>query len=149
MRLLVLGGTLFLGRHIVESALARGHEVSLFNRGVRDPKLFDGVEKLRGDRDGDLTSLHGRRFEVAVDTSGYTPIQLRAVAEVLRDTVEHYLFVSSISAYRSFPPGRHHDEYAPLSEGKEGYGALKARAEEAIEEALPGGGPARTDRRPP
>jgi 2'-hydroxyisoflavone reductase len=71
MKLLVLGGTWFLGRHIVQSALTRGHEVSLFNRG-RNPHLFDGVEKLCGDRDGDLASLRGRRFDAVVDTSGYT-----------------------------------------------------------------------------
>ena len=137
MKLLVLGGTWFLGRHIVQSALTRGHEVSLFNRG-RNPHLFDGVEKLCGDRDGDLASLRGRRFDAVVDTSGYTPVQLRAVADVLPDVVEYYLFVSSISVYRAFLPGRHYDEGAPRLEGKEGYGALKARAEEAIEEAMPG-----------
>jgi 2'-hydroxyisoflavone reductase len=61
MKLLVLGGTLFAGRHLVEAALARSHEVTLFNRGRANPELFPDVEKLRGDRDGNLTALQGRR----------------------------------------------------------------------------------------
>src|ERR1700716_2896589 len=67
MKLLILGGTVFLGRHVVESALARGHSVTLFNRGRHNPKLFPKVEKLRGDRDGDLSALGGRRFDAVVD----------------------------------------------------------------------------------
>jgi 2'-hydroxyisoflavone reductase len=138
MKLLVLGGTRFLGRHVVACALSRGHDVSIFHRGLCNPNLFDVVQSLRGDRNTDLSSLRGLRFAAAIDTSGYTPAQLRATADVLRDAVEHYLFVSSISVYREFPLGQHAGEGAPLLEGHEGYGALKARAEEAIEEALPG-----------
>ena len=72
MRLLVLGGTLFLGRHVVEAALARGHDVTLFNRGRTNPALFPEAEHLRGDRDGDLTALAGRDWDAVVDPSGYT-----------------------------------------------------------------------------
>ena len=73
MRILVLGGTQFLGRHVVDAALARGHDVTLFNRGQTQPELFPEVEKLRGDRDGDLAALEGRSFDAVVDTCGYVP----------------------------------------------------------------------------
>src|SRR4051812_29859146 len=100
MKLLILGGTKFLGRHLVEAALARGHEVTLFNRGRLNPELFPEVEKLRGDRDGGLEALRGRRWDAAVDTSGYLPRVVRDSARLLSAGVEHYTFVSSISAYR-------------------------------------------------
>jgi 2'-hydroxyisoflavone reductase len=138
VRVLVLGGTLFLGRHVVEAALARGHEVVLFNRGRRNPHLFPHIEKLRGDRDGNLAALHGRRFEAVIDPSGYRPDQVRAMTDVLGGAIAHYLFISSISVYRDFPPQRSFDEDTPLAEGDQGYGALKARCEDALEEALPG-----------
>ena len=138
VRILVLGGTLFLGRHIVEAALARGHDVVLFNRGKHNPHLFSHIEKLRGDRDGDLVALRGRRFETVIDPSGYRPEHVRAVTDVLGGAIAHYLFISSISVYRDFPPHRSFDEDAPLAEGDQGYGALKARCEDMLEEALPG-----------
>ena len=137
VRVLVLGGTLFLGRHIVEAALARGHEVVLFNRGRRNPHLFPQIEKLRGDRDGDVAALRGRRFEAVIDPSGYRPEQVRAVTDVLGGAMAHYIFISSISAYREFPPHRLFDEDAPLAQGDQGYGALKARCEETLEETIP------------
>ena len=138
MKILVLGGTVFVGRAIVEAALARGHHVTLFNRGQRNPHLFPEVEKRRGDRNGDLAALRGETFDAVIDTSGYRPEQVRAAAEALGPAIGHYTFISSISAYRHFPPGQSFDEDAPLAEGGDGYGALKARAEEAIEAALPG-----------
>jgi 2'-hydroxyisoflavone reductase len=138
VRILVLGGTLFVGRHVVEAALAQEHEVTLFNRGRRNPHLFPQIEKLRGDRDGDLSALRGRRFDAVIDTSGYRPEQVLVVTDVLGDTIAHYTFISSISAYREFPPFRSFDEGAALAEGDQGYGALKARCEEALEERLPG-----------
>ena len=138
MRLLVLGGTVFLGRHLVESALARGHSVTLFNRGRQNPTLFPRVERLRGDRDGDLSALSGRRFDAVIDTTTYTPRQARRIAEILDGRIEHYTFISSVSAYAGFPAGRSYDETAPLAEGNQGYGPLKARSEEALEAAFPG-----------
>ena len=99
MKILVFGGTLFLGRHVVEAALARGHEVTLFNRGVTNPDLFPEVEKLKGDRDGDLTALQGRRWDAVVDPSGYSPRIVRASVELLADAVDHYSFVSSVDIY--------------------------------------------------
>ena len=105
MKLLVLGGTGFLGRHIVEVALARGHEITLFNRGQHNPELFPGVEKLRGDRSGDLTALRDRHaggWDAAIDTSGFVPRVVRASAGALADSVNHYTFISSISVYADF-----------------------------------------------
>jgi 2'-hydroxyisoflavone reductase len=138
MKLLVLGGTVFLGLHVVEAALARGYSVTLFNRGRHNPDLFPKVEKLRGDRDGDLSALSGRRFDAVVDTSTYTPEQARSMAKILDRRIEHYTFISSVSAYARFPAGRTYDETAPVAKGSDGYGPLKARSEEALEAAFPG-----------
>ena len=146
MKILVLGGTVFLGRHIVEHALARGHEVTLFNRGRHNPDLFPDVEKLRGDRDGDLGGLTGRRWDAAIDTSGYIPRVVRATATALADAVNHYTFISSISVYADFRTP-HMDERAPVGTltdptveevTGESYGPLKALCEQAAERALPG-----------
>src|SRR5205823_1143309 len=100
--ILILGGTIFLGRYLVESALARGHAVALFNRGQHSPELFPDVEKLHGDRDGALDALRGRRWDAVVDTSGYLPRVVRASAELLANAVDHYTFISSISVYPHF-----------------------------------------------
>ena len=138
MKLLVLGGTVFLGRHVVEAALAAGCEVTLLNRGNREPAFAAPVEALRGDRDGDLSALRGRHFDAVVDCSGYTPQQLQRSGDALRDQVAHYVFVSTISVYARFAPGVAYDETAALTASSEGYGGAKARAEEVIEAALPG-----------
>src|ERR1700704_1015322 len=98
MRILILGGTQFLGRHAVDTALEHGHDVTLFNRGQTRPELFPDVEKLRGDRDGDLGALAGRDFDAVVDTSGYVPRLVQQTIDALGD-VGHYTFVSSISVY--------------------------------------------------
>lgn len=138
MKLLVLGGTIFLGRHVVAAALARGHAVTLLNRGHHGAALFPGVERLVGDRDGDLSALAGRAFDALIDCSGYTPAQVERSTAALGERARHVVFVSTISAYAGFEPGRVYDESAPLAAGHEGYGALKARAEEALLAACPG-----------
>jgi 2'-hydroxyisoflavone reductase len=145
MRLLILGGTLFLGRHLVEQAQAHGHELTMFNRGRTDPSQVDGVEQIHGDRERDLELLSGRAWDVVVDTSGYLPRVVGAAAEQLADSVERYLFVSSISAYGTFPhPGIDEDVPAapspPAAEEDVAshYGGLKAACERAVEAALPG-----------
>ena len=97
MRLLLLGGTKFLGRATAEAALARGHELTLFTRGETNPELFPEAEHLRGDRDGDLRALEGRTWDAVIDPSGYVPRVVRASAELLG--VDHYVFVSTISVY--------------------------------------------------
>lgn len=146
MKILVLGGTRFLGRHIVEAALASGHDITLFNRGQNNPGLFPEVEKLRGNRDGDLSALRGRHWEAVIDTCGFVPRNVRASAELLADNVSHYTFISSISVYADFsepdmnenaPVGTMPDE--SLEEiTAETYGPLKALCEWTTEKAMPG-----------
>ena len=147
MRLLILGGTKFLGRAIAETALARGHELTLFTRGQTNPGLFPDAEHLTGNRDGDLSALEGRRFEAVVDTSGYLPHVVRASAELLSPAAEHYTFVSSISAYRDFSQPVHEesplaelgdDPVDRLTEDFSNYGALKALCEREAVEAFAG-----------
>jgi len=146
MRLLILGGTLYLGRHTVEAARARGHEVTLFNRGRTNPDLFPDVERIRGDRDGDLSALAGRRWDAVIDTSGYLPRSVRAGCEVLRDSIGHYTFISSISVYadRTRPGLVEEDAIAELIAGEreevtgETYGPLKARCEQEVMTAFAG-----------
>ena len=105
MRLLILGGTIFLGRHLVDAALTRGHELTLFNRGQQGSELYPEVERLRGDRDGDLAALRGRRWDAAIDTSGYVPRVARASAELLAGAVEHYTFIPASPSTRTFASG--------------------------------------------
>jgi 2'-hydroxyisoflavone reductase len=141
MRILVLGGTQFLGRHTVDIALARGHDVTTFNRGRTRPQLFPRVEKLHGDRDGDLAALAGRSFDAVVDTSGYVP---RVVHETIAalGRVGHYTFVSSISVYADLAtpptetsPVRELD--SPTEDWREAYGELKADCEDVVRERFP------------
>jgi 2'-hydroxyisoflavone reductase len=147
MGILVIGGTGFLGRHVVEAARRRGHALTLFNRGVTAPGLFPELETLRGDRrTGDLGALEGREFDAVIDTCGYLPAEVRSVAGFLANSVAHYTFVSSISVYPDpVAPGT--DESAPVSQldgpapeevTDETYGPLKALCEQAAEAALPG-----------
>ena len=138
MKLLVLGGTVFLGRHVVDAALAAGCEVTLLNRGNYVVRFAQPVEQLHGDRDGDLSALNRRYFDAVIDCSGYTPKQLQHTADVLRGKVDHYVFVSTISVYAGFPPGQMYDESAPVTQSTQGYGGGKARAEEVIQAAFPG-----------
>jgi 2'-hydroxyisoflavone reductase len=141
VRLLVLGGTKFLGRAAVEAALARGHEVTLFNRGETNPELFPEAEKLRGDRTQDLDVLKGREWEAVLDPSGYIPSVVRASAEALADATAHYLFISSVSVYASLAEPV--DEDSPvaelgelpddkLSDDYSNYGPLKALCEQVV-----------------
>jgi 2'-hydroxyisoflavone reductase len=98
VRLLILGGTKFLGPHLVDAALAAGHEVTLFNRGKNAPPR-SGVESIAGDRDGGLSALDGRRWDAVIDTCGFAPRVVRASVEALRSRVGQYAFVSTISVY--------------------------------------------------
>jgi len=145
LRILLLGGTGFLGPHLVENARARGHTVTLFNRGKTHPELFPDVEKLRGDRNGQLDALRGRSWDAAIDTSGYVPRIVKLSAELLSKQVEQYVFISSISVYPDdVKPGA--DENTPVQqltqpgseEVRKHYGALKALCEEAADAAMPG-----------
>ena len=143
--ILVLGGTNFLGPHIVNAALAHGHTVTLFNRGKTHTELFPQLEKLQGDRDGKLEALAGRQWDAVVDPSGYVPRIVKMSAELLAPNIKHYVFISTISVYKQ-PGTPHADENAPLQTiddptnevVRENYGALKALCEQAAEAALPG-----------
>ena len=143
MRILILGGTEFVGRHIAEAAAAGGHVVTLFNRGSH-PEVLPELERVIGDRDanGDagLQRLAGRSFDAVIDVSGYLPRVVRDSARLLRDAVHFYLFISTISVYeRSDLPGR--TESAPLAELADPttetidattYGALKVACEREV-----------------
>jgi 2'-hydroxyisoflavone reductase len=144
LRILLLGGPKFLGRAVIDTALERGHEVTLFNRGTTGASLYPELERIVGDRDGGLDGLRGREWDAVVDTSGYLPRLVGASAALLADSIGHYVFVSSISVYASFAEVV--DEGSPVAEltepGSEDvgrdYGALKALCERAVEDALPG-----------
>ena len=103
MKLLVLGGTKFLGRASAEAALARGHQLTLFARGETNPDLFPEAEHLRGDREGDLSALEGRSWDAVIDPSGYVPAAVRASAELLRGGVGLYLFVDPTDRFTYWP----------------------------------------------
>lgn len=150
LKILILGGTGYLGPETVEVALAHKHEVTLFNRGRTNPQLFPDVEKLHGDRDpkkGDgLKALEGtRKWDVVIDNSGYVPRIVGASAELLKERAQHYVFVSTCSVYEDVP-GKILDESAKLmtapdpttEEVRRHYGALKALCEAAAEKAFPG-----------
>ena len=144
MRILVLGGTKFLGRAVVAEALARGHELTLFNRGTTNAELFAEVEKLRGDRTEDLSPLGGRTWDAVIDPSGYVPAVVRASAEALRDS-GRYVFISSVSVYADFDEVRREGD--PVAELRDApvdalaadfsnYGALKALCEAEVEDVF-------------
>ncbi len=100
LRILILGGTGFTGPFQVDYALARGHELTLFNRGKRPSPEWPGeVEQLHGDRNGDLKSLEGRQWDVCIDNPTSLPVWVRDAARVLKGNIGHYLFISTISVY--------------------------------------------------
>lgn len=151
LRILILGGTAFTGPHQIKYALARGHEVTIFNRGQTDPtvhpEVFDQVEKLIGDRDDDLASLEGREWDAVIDNSASIPRWVRQTAELLKDSVEIYLFTSSLSVHADNSKiGITEDDPVatiadPTTEEITGqtYGALKALCEEETRKAFPDG----------
>lgn len=153
-KILVLGGTGFLGPHFVRAALAKGHTITLFNRGKTNVGLFPDLEHLKGDREsGDLEVLKGRTFDAVVDTSGYVPAHVEATAKLFAQSASHYQFISSISVYGQFGErpevidesaevGTVDDaEVAKVETIRQSlpfYGPMKARCEAAAEAAMPG-----------
>jgi 2'-hydroxyisoflavone reductase len=145
MRILILGGTVFVGYHLVQAALKAGHEVTIFTRGQTNPELLPDVEKLHGNRDGDLASLEGKQWDAVIDTSGYIPRLVRASAKLLAEAAPHYTFISSVSAYKDLSqPGATEDSPLGVLEDKSSeevskhYGELKALCEQAVEDEFPG-----------
>ena len=139
MNILILGGTKFLGRHLVDSALARGHQVTLFNRGKTNPGLFPQVETILGDREHDIEKLAGRAWDAVIDVAGYFPRIVRLSATGLERAAGRYVFISSISVYpdailnktgidENDPVGKIEDETIEEITG-ESYGPLKALCE--------------------
>ncbi|WP_428940023.1 SDR family oxidoreductase [Fontivita pretiosa] len=150
MKILILGGTGFLGPHFVELATAHQHTVTLFNRGRTNPHLFPHHEKLQGDRDpnrnGGIKALEGRKWDAVVDTSGYVPRHVKASAELLAPNVRQYVFVSTVSVYADMSRIGI-DETAPVAQlddptiekvTGETYGPLKAACERVAEQAMHG-----------
>lgn len=141
LKILILGGTGFIGPYVVEEALRRGHTITLFNRGRSNTHLFPDVEKLVGDRNHDLSALEGRRWDAVIDNSGYTPQQVRLSVELLEDACDQYLFTSTRSVYYNYTSAVM-DEDAPtgpthLPESEwEGYGPNKVLAERIVMDAL-------------
>jgi 2'-hydroxyisoflavone reductase len=141
MKILILGGTHFIGRHLVNSARARGHEVTLFNRGQTNPDLFLKVKKIRGDRERDLDKLSGK-WDAVIDTCGYVPRVVRLSAEALKGRVGLYVYISSAAAYvdfskvgirESYPVATMEDETVE-EVTRDTYGPLKALCEKVVQD---------------
>jgi 2'-hydroxyisoflavone reductase len=137
MRILVLGGTRFLGRAIVGAALGRGDTVTLFNRGKTDPGLFPGVVTVTGDWTADLSPLDGRDWDAVIDVACYDPEVARLAAKAFANRTGRYVFVSSLSVYASQATREAQLEDAPVAELREGmtdyaqtYGPNKALCEQ-------------------
>jgi 2'-hydroxyisoflavone reductase len=146
MRIFILGGTVFLGKHLVTAALARGHDVTIFHRGEHPARdLPPGVREILGNRDESFAALADHTWDVVIDTSAFVPRQVRAAVQALADRVGRYILISTISVYaEAFQAGM--DESAPvatladpLTEEVTGetYGALKALCEQALQAAMP------------
>lgn len=153
MNVLILGGTRFLGRALMEEALNRGHKVTLFNRGT-NPEVFPEVEQLIGDRNGDVSQLENRKWDVVMDTCGISPHQIGKIAAVLGDSVKHMTYISSISVYPDWIPLNIAEDYhvhsippenvlKDIEEGTvspyEFYGGMKVACEAEAEKYWPGG----------
>lgn len=158
MKILIIGGTKFLGRHLIAAMQARNHEVTLFNRGKFSAEEFKNVEQIHGDRNSDLGKLIGKTFDAVIDTCGYLPQTVKASAEFLADKVKQYVFISSASVYAdtSKPNYDERAETGKLTDEQkekfeninlnqelngvvlgESYGALKKLCEEVAENAMP------------
>lgn len=139
MKILVLGGTNFVGRHIVEEALKKGHSITLFNRGKSNPSIFPELKKIKGDRRNDAWKLAAENWDAVIDTSAYTPSDLTPVFENVK--TEHYTFISTISVYDDFRKGAVSEESSVYGEEvkeeqvtAETYGPLKVMCEQLVRE---------------
>ena len=142
MRVLVIDGTQFVGRHIAEAAVERGHEVTLFHRGRTNADAVPTAERILGDRDADLAQLHGREWDAVVDACAYVPRQVAELADALDGRGGRQLFISTVSVYEEpAPPAI--DEDAPLAAlddptteevTGETYGGLKVLCEQVVNE---------------
>src|SRR3954451_22192525 len=115
MRILIIGGTSFVGRHMAQTALDHGHDVTLFNRGRTNPDVLPQAERLTGDRNSDLSALDGRTWDATVDVCAYVPRQVRTLLDALGGRGGHYVFVSTISVFPEDTP-QHYTEDSPSRE---------------------------------
>ena len=145
MKILIIGGTRFVGRTLAETAIKHGHELTLFNRGKSNPDLFPDIERIAGDRDHDLQLLKGSKWDVVVDTCGYVPRVVKKSAEALRHSVERYIFISTLNVYADFSNsgideesalGTMEDETVEEVTG-ETYGPLKVLCENVVKQIYP------------
>ncbi len=145
MNILIIGGTKFLGRALVDSALERGHQVTLFNRGQTNPDVYPDLETIVGDRETDLDKLEGRSWDAVIDTCGYLPRLVNLSAQALKDKATQYTFISTISVYPVLG-GANRDEDSELLTiddetleeiTNESYGPLKVLCEQAVQNAFP------------
>ena len=140
--LLILGGTGFIGPHLVRYAVSRGHRVTIFTRGRRQADLPNEVTHLIGDRNGQLGALVGKRWDAVVDDSATNPDWVRQSAQLLKDSVGRYLFTSSTGVYYPYLTRRIDESVAPRltvsdpKDGSETYGVAKAQCERAAQEAF-------------
>jgi 2'-hydroxyisoflavone reductase len=144
LRILILGGTGFIGPHQVRYAVSRGHKVTVFNRGRANDRLPAGVEQLEGDRNGKLDALKNRTWDAVIDNPSTLPRWVRDAAQLLKDSAGQYLFISTISVYAD-DSKLNQDEDAPLQvlkdpttedPGNGAYGGLKALAEQEAKKAF-------------
>jgi 2'-hydroxyisoflavone reductase len=146
LRMLILGGTGFTGPAQVEYAVARGHQVTVFNRGRTNPGVLGKlkVEELTGDRNGDMSALRGRQWDVVIDNPTMLPRWVRTAGEILKNNTQHYIFISTISVYADTSKRGMDESTAllqlrdPASENPQDYGALKAASEAEAERQYPG-----------
>lgn len=146
MDVLIIGGTIFLGRALVEAALARGHRVTLFNRGRSNPAAFPGIETVIGDRETGLERLKGSRWDAVIDTCGYVPRLVELSTQALKDAVGYYTFISTLSVYPLQGAAKRDEESETLAYDSEmpeavngaSYGPLKVGCEQAVRRAYPG-----------
>ena len=145
LKILILGGTNFLGPHLIDELQERGHEVTIFNRGTQDSSHFTDVEILHGNREGDLEALKNRWWDAIIDTSGHLPRIVEASSKILSKSTNHYIFISTIGVYEHFHSFAIDENY-PLTKledntneeiNEKTYGALKASCEKVIEQYFP------------
>ncbi len=145
MDILIIGGTIFLGRALVEAAVAQGHRVTLFNRGRSNPAAFPELETIIGDRETDLEQLKGRRWDAVIDTCGYAPRLVEVSTEALKGVVEHYTFISTLSVYPPQGASKRdeasellpYDDEMPEEVSNASYGPLKVGCERVVQRAYP------------
>ncbi len=161
LNILILGGTGFTGPEQVEYAIARGHRITLFNRGKTRPGMFKGkvAEELIGDLNGDTSALKGKQFDVVIDNPTTLPFWVKNAAQYLKGNVKHYIFISTTSVYRDqseigitensptvpmpagldpYRPDQRNSAQLAASANPANYGAFKARAEQEVQMQYPG-----------